>query len=156
GAWRGALALATLVAAMGCERSVTPIPGALIAFGRALASRVEGRNAATNAPAPLPDLLYVGEGMNESVAVTSNGRARQFHVSGTTEASTSREDMRLQRMLGDLPALMHPEPRSVLIVGFGAGVTAGSFVPFPSVKRIVVCELEPLIPQRVAPYFARE
>jgi spermidine synthase len=59
-------------------------------------------------------------------------------------------------MLGELPALMHPEPRSVLIVGFGAGVTAGSFVPFPSVQRIVVCEIEPLIPQRVAPFFTAE
>ena len=33
--------------------------------------------------------------------------------------------MRLERMLGHVPALIHPNPKSVLIVGVGAGVTAG-------------------------------
>jgi spermidine synthase len=64
--------------------------------------------------------------------------------------------MRLQRMLGHIPALVHPAPRSVLIVGCGAGVTAGSFALYPSIRRIVICEIEPLVPKRVAPYFAAE
>jgi spermidine synthase len=65
--------------------------------------------------------------------------------------------MRLQRMLGDLPALFHRgEPHSVLIVGFGAGVTAGSFVPFPGIQRIVICEMEPLIPPIATQYFGKE
>ncbi len=34
----------------------------------------------------------------------------------------------------------------MLVVGFGAGVTGGSFVPYPEVQQIVICELEPLIP----------
>ena len=29
-------------------------------------------------------------------------------------------DMRLERMMGHVPALIHPKPRSVLVVGFGA------------------------------------
>jgi spermidine synthase len=155
-AWRGALVLAALVSAVVCVRAVPPIPGALVAYGRTLANRLGTKDVATNAPVPLPALLYVGEGMNESVAVTGNDRVRLFHVSGKTEASTSPKDMRLQRMLGDLPALMHPDPRSVLVVGFGAGVTAGSFVPFTGIRRIVICEIEPLVPRRVAPYFAAE
>src|SRR5262249_16524075 len=51
---------------------------------------------------------------------------------------------------------VHPHPRSVLIVGCGAGVTAGSFVPHPDVERIVICEIEPLVPQVVATHFAKE
>jgi spermidine synthase len=104
------------------------------------------------------DVLYVGEGMNSSIAVAklkSNG-ATQFHVAGKVEASSLAQDMRLQRMLGHLPALVHPHPQSVLIVGFGAGVTAGSFVPYPEMKRIVICEIEPLIPQVVSTYFQHE
>ncbi len=95
--------------------------------------------------------------MNSSVAVTEtpNG-ARFFHVSGKTEASSLEKDMRLQRMLGHLPALFHPQPKSVLIVGCGAGVTAGSFLLHPSVERVVVCDIEPLIPQVVASYFRAE
>ena len=64
--------------------------------------------------------------------------------------------MRLQRMLGHLPALLHPKPRSVLVVGCGAGVTAGSFVLHPDVERIVICEIEPLIPQVAAAFFGEE
>jgi spermidine synthase len=64
--------------------------------------------------------------------------------------------MRLQRMMGHLPALIHPGPRSVLVVGFGAGVTAGSFVPYPEVRRLVVCELERMIPPASGTFFEKE
>ena len=101
--------------------------------------------------------LYVGEGMNSSIAVSDLASGiRHFHVSGKVEASTEPQDMRLQRMLGHIPALVHPSPRSVLVVGFGAGVTAGSFIPYPELQRIVICEIEPLIPEHVAPYFGEE
>jgi spermidine synthase len=72
------------------------------------------------------------------------------------EASSEPQDMRLQRMLGNIAAVLHPNPKSVLIVGFGAGVTAGAFVPYGDIERIAICEIEPLIPQRVAPYFEAE
>jgi len=62
--------------------------------------------------------------------------------------------MRLQRMLGHVPALLHPKPRSVLVVGCGAGVTAGSFVLYPDVEQIVICEIEPLVPSVASTYFA--
>jgi spermidine synthase len=61
--------------------------------------------------------------------------------------------MRLQRLLGHMPALFHPDPKSVLIVGFGAGVTAGSFVVHPTIQRIAICEMEPLIPPIATEYF---
>ncbi len=64
--------------------------------------------------------------------------------------------MRLQRMLCHFPALIHPNPRSVLIVGCGAGVTSGSFLVHPSIERIVICELEPLVPKVVAEYFGKQ
>jgi spermidine synthase len=72
------------------------------------------------------------------------------------EASSLPQDMRLQRMLGHIPALVHPQPKSVLIVGCGAGVTAGSFVLHPSIERIVICDIEPLIPKVVAEHFGAE
>src|SRR5262249_35143762 len=46
--------------------------------------------------------------------------------------------------------------RSVLIVGCGAGVTAGTFTLYPKVEKIVICEIEPLVPQVVATHFAEE
>jgi spermidine synthase len=97
-------------------------------------------------------ILYTAEGRNSSIAVSQwNDGALQFHVAGKVEASTEIYDMKLQRMLGHLPGLIHPDPRSVLIVGFGGGVTAGT-LPIGRADRD--CELEPLI--RPHDYFAKE
>jgi spermidine synthase len=142
---RAGLAVAALVVAISAAASVAPVPPDVIAYGRQIAT-FKGAN-----------FLYEGEGLNSSIAVSeSEGGIRNFHVSGKVEASTEVHDMRLQRMLGHMSALMHPDPHSVLIVGFGAGVTAGSFVLHPGIKRIVICEIEPLIPKMVAPYFSME
>ncbi len=101
--------------------------------------------------------LYVGEGRNYSVAISEppDGN-RYFHVAGKVEASTALADMRLQRMLGDLPALFHGDPKSVLVVGFGAGVTAGTFVLHPTIDKIAICELESLVPPAADKYFREE
>jgi spermidine synthase len=143
----GLLAVAALVAAPALLAwGVPAVPWELVAYGRYLPTHTGGTQ-----------LLYMGEGMTSTVAVTLAGSdTRYFHVSGKVEASTEPGDMRLQRMLGHLSALAHPRPRSVLVVGCGAGVTAGSFVLHPSVERIVICEIEPLIPRVVAEHFARE
>ena len=123
--------------------NVAPIPGLTIAYGRYVATQ--------SADA---DVLYAGEGINSSVAVTKfPDGTLNFHVSGRVEASNLLTDMRLQRMLAHLPALVHPNPQSVLVVGLGAGVTAGSFVPYPEIRRIVIAEIEPLIPTVVSQYF---
>ncbi len=100
--------------------------------------------------------LFVGEGINSSVVISQLGDQRFFYVSGKSEASSVLIDMRLQRMMGHLPALVRPTPRSVLVVGFGAGVTAGSFVPYPEVGSIAICELEPLIPPASDAFFGKE
>ena len=81
---------------------------------------------------------------------------RSFHGAGKIQASTLPADMRLQRMLGHLPALVHKKPESVLVVACGAGITAGTFVLHPDVKRIVICDIEPLVPTVVTPMFGEE
>src|SRR5260370_19881836 len=58
--------------------------------------------------------------------------------------------------MGRIPALLHRASRSVLVVGFGAGVTAGSFVPYREVEKIVICELEKLVPRASGEFFAKE
>ncbi len=148
--WRkkaGALVLAAAtVAAVWLVATVAPTPGMLIAYGRRILTSSERAR-----------ILYTGEGINSSIAISQwDDGAVQFHVSGKVEASTEPYDMRLQRMLGHLPALFHPKPESVLVVGFGAGVTAGSFTLYPSIQRVVVCEMEPLVPPVATKYFGRE
>lgn len=126
--------------------SVPPLPWELVAYGRYLPMKTD-----------LGKRLFMAEGMNASVAVTEmDSGVRNFHVSGKIEASTDQQDMRLQRMLCHIPALFHPDPRSVLVVGCGAGVTAGSFLTHPRIEKVNLCEIEPLIPKAVARFFGQE
>jgi spermidine synthase len=142
-----------LLLAWGLAATVAAVPWQAIAYGRRVAPMLRGLDTAALRPA---EPLFVGEGISASVAITQRGDQRFFFVSGKSEASTAPLDMRLQRMMGDLPALVHPAPRSVLVVGFGAGVTAGSFVPNPDVRRIVICELENLIPPASDEFFGAQ
>jgi spermidine synthase len=138
--WPGRIALAALALAL--FSTVREIPPVLVSYGRF---------APTYAP---PEALYVGEGRNSSIAVTelSDG-TRNLHIGGKVVASTEDQDMRLQGMLGHLTALLHDDPKSVLIVGFGAGVTAGTFVSHPGIERIVIAEIEPLVIRESSSYF---
>jgi spermidine synthase len=144
----GAIAAALLIVgfALLMIQLVPPVSGPLIAKGRYAGNPQERVEA----------FLFVGEGANNSVAVSDSPSSgtRAIHVGGKVMASTVRHDMRLQRMLGHLPAILHPNPKTALVVGFGAGVTAGSLVVHPEIERIVICEIEPLVPKVAGEHFA--
>ena len=119
-------------------------PGELVAFGKQIRSL-----------SPSTKVLEVQEGMNSSLAITRvNDGSLQISVAGHVEATNEPFDMSLQRMIGHIPALIHPNPVKILGIGFGAGVSAGSFVPYSSVKSITVVEMEPKVPPTSSKYFA--
>ncbi len=98
------------------------------------------------------------EGLHATAAVTASPEGtREMWVSGKVVASSLTIDMRLQRMLGHLAVLAHGgQPESVLIVGLGTGTTAGCFVDYPSIRRIVICEIEPAVVDLARAHFAAE
>jgi len=127
--------------------SVQPVPGILVAYGRYTAT-VLGQ---------IGDIIYVGEGLNSSVAVTRLPSGKLgYHNAGKIQASSEPEDMRLQRMLGHLTTLVPQSPRSVLVIGCGAGVTAGAVSISPRVDHVTIAEIEPLVPRVVSTYFGKE
>jgi spermidine synthase len=149
--------------------AVSRIPWVMVAWGRFTATYIAQANPEIfDENRPLPKsasssdwfCTYVGEGMNVSVAVTKTANGtRYFHGAGKVQASSLPQDMRLQRMLGHLSALSCKNPRKVsdvLVIACGAGVTAGSFIPYPSVHQITVCDIEPLVPKIVTPMFGQE
>jgi len=126
-------------------RAVPSTPWQLIAYGWKMAQKKDrGRP------------LVVVEGINSSVAVTEWEGTIVFHTSGRAEASNAAPDLRMERMLAHLPALVHQSPRRVLIVGCGAGITAGTFLLYPEVEKVVICEIEPAVWKKVVPYFRKE
>jgi spermidine synthase len=126
-------------------RTVHEVPGLLIAYGRYAATRT---NQAS-------EIIYKGEGMMASVAVSrlSDG-VLNYHNAGKVQASSEPQDMRLQRMLGHLTTLIPEQPRSIMVIGFGAGATAGAASIDPAVERQLIVEIEPLVPKVVSTYFS--
>jgi spermidine synthase len=137
------IVLAAMAAAW-LARNVKPVPGILVAYGRYAASRVGQA-----------DIIYMGEGWNASVAVSrlSNG-VLNYHNAGKVQASSEPQDMRLQRMLGHLTTLIPAQSKSVLVIGCGAGVTAGAVSIDPAVEKLTIAEIEPLVPRVVSKYFS--
>ena len=126
--------------------NIDPIPGELIAYGRRMAMNM-GQS----------QILYTKEGRNSSVAISRwNNGTVYVNVNGHVEATTEIFDMKLQRMVGHLPALLHPNPKSVLGLGFGAGVSAGTFTRYPGIEHITVCEIEPVIPPASTRFFGEQ
>src|SRR5437867_9445590 len=160
--WRARTAIAWAILLAGFTAAliwgVSEIPWQVIAFGYRIAPTLRAFQLYPHSSEAVSTrVLYRGEGMNTAIVIgeTDSGQ-RTYYVNGKSQASNAALDMRLQRMLGHLPALVHPKPRSVLTVGFGAGVTAGSFVVHPDVERIVICEIERLVPPAATKFFARE
>jgi spermidine synthase len=126
-------------------RSVPPIPWLLVAYGRYSATWV-GQN----------EMVYVGEGVTASVAVTRTPTGvLNYHNAGKVQASSEPQDMRLQRMLGHITTLVPKNPNKVLVIGCGAGVTAGAVSIDPMVKDQTIAEIEPLVPRVVSTHFAQ-
>jgi spermidine synthase len=142
---RAARRFTAVAAALAAAAYFVPaLPPALVAYGRFLPTRGVDAN-----------VVYVGEGVTASVAVTAEPSGiLTYHNAGKTQASTYPQDMRLQRMLGHLTTLLPERPRSVLVVGLGAGITAGAVSIDPAVERVVVAELEPLVARVAAEHFA--
>ena len=125
-------------------RTVNGVPDILVAYGRYAATRVgEG------------DIIYMGEGWNASVAVSRSANGvLNYHNAGKVQASSEPQDMRLQRMLGHLTTLIPKDPKNALVIGCGAGVTAGAVSIDPAVKKLTIAEIEPLVPSVVSKYFS--
>ena len=139
--------VAALVLAAVLTRGVPPVSPMLVAHGR-FAAALLGQAG---------EIIYVGEGLQSSVAVSRlpNGNLG-YHNAGKIQASSAPEDMRLQRLLGHFTSLVPEHPRSVLVIGCGAGVTAGAVSIDPMVERVTIAEIEPLVPRVVSTYFGAQ
>lgn len=89
------------------------------------------------------DLVFVKDGINDSVAVSRSDNYVALRVNGKVDASTG--DIRTQLLLGHLGAAFEPSPRRVLIIGFGSGMTVSAVARYPDVERIDCVEIEPAV-----------
>jgi spermidine synthase len=85
-------------------------------------------------------LLYHSEGVNGTVAITRSGDNIALRVSGKPDAS-NQADMSTQVCLSMIPILAHRDPKEVLVIGLGSGISAGAARSDKRVERVDVVEL---------------
>ena len=89
-------------------------------------------------------ILFFKEGMHTTVTTELSVSGNIFlRVNGKTDASLAL-DMRTQLLSGYLPMLFHPDPKSVLVVGQGSGITLGAVEQFPA-NEITLVEISPAV-----------
>ncbi|MBI4573763.1 MAG: fused MFS/spermidine synthase [candidate division NC10 bacterium] len=99
------------------------------------------------------EVIYYRDGISATVSVHRDGPGLSLRVNGKTDAGNT-SDMHTQLFSGHIPMLLHPNPKRVLVIGLGSGVTAGAVAQYP-VDQIDIIEIEPAVAE-AARFFERE
>lgn len=95
--------------------------------------------------------IFERDGRESSIALLT-GDDLGLIVNGKSDGS-ARTDAGTQVMSGVLPLLLHPDPKTALVIGLGTGTTTGWIADIPSMERVDTVELEPLVIE-IAPYYS--
>ena len=87
-------------------------------------------------------LRYHAEGASATVDVLeAPGGFRALAINGKSVATSNYYDYRVQRLLGVLPLLLHPDPKRVLVIGLGTGMTSGTGSIDPATESLEIVEI---------------
>lgn len=88
------------------------------------------------------EILYYKEGLLSTIIVKKAPEGFLFlRGDGKADASTD-QDLDDMHLIGHLPMILHKNPRKVLVIGMGSGITLGSVVAHEEAKEIEVVEIE--------------
>ncbi len=95
-------------------------------------------------------LVFYEESRGATVAIAQqrvkDNVFRRLFIQGVSNSGDAMPSMRYMRLQAMLPVLIHSgEPRSVLVVGFGTGITAGETLRYPGLEKRVCAELLPAV-----------
>ncbi len=112
-------------------------------MGRRLSAEVAQSSVAMKAKASSSERLFHKEGMSATVMVKKSGEGDLYlSINGKPEASTAQGDLPTEVMLAQTPLLLHPAPRSALVIGLASGITLGSAGTHP-LEAIDCAEISP-------------
>ncbi|MGM0575927.1 MAG: fused MFS/spermidine synthase [Myxococcota bacterium] len=98
------------------------------------------------------EFLFAEDDAEATVSVVQNAAGhRLLRINGKSDAS-NHGDVPTQVLVGQLPALFHPAPKRVLVVGLGSGITVGTLLAHDAVERVDVVEISPAV-VRASRYF---
>lgn len=92
------------------------------------------------------DVLYYAEGAESIVSsIKIKGGEQSFLTNGRVESSSHLQGQQHLFTLGHLPMLLNKNPRHVLVVGLGGGMTLGAVSVHPTVQQMTLAEIEPKV-----------
>ena len=158
-----------LVPWLGAQWSLIAVTAAALATGLLVLVRERGRAALGLAAAgiiafgaialTLPDVfsrviadrypdqrvLWHREGAQATVTVTELDSERTLLIDGVHHASDGAGMTQTHRLIGALGVALHPNPRKVLVIGLGGGVTASGASILPTAQTHVVELVKPVV-----------
>lgn len=96
--------------------------------------------------------MWRDEGVQTAVSVHGNQFERILFLDGLHQANDTFDMVRLHRIIGHLPMVLHPAPADALVVGLGGGATPGAVSQYPD-TRVQIVELSDGVRQ-AARFFA--
>ena len=91
------------------------------------------------------------DGVQTAVSVHASQFRRSLYLDGLHQANDTPDMVKLHRVIGHLPMVLHPSPSDALVVGLGGGATAGAVSQYPGV-RVQIVELSEGV-RRAAAFF---
>ena len=85
--------------------------------------------------------VWEADGVESSIGIADH-ESFAFYLNGKCDGNAV-SDAGMQIMAGLVGAVLHPDPRTALVVGLGTGETAGWLAQVDSIARVDVVELEP-------------
>ena len=116
---------------------VLPMPGKLY-------------SSANRTGMPKSESIFYREGAASIVEVLESPDGnRDLIINGALNASPYPVSvgLRAHRLIAQLPLMLHPDPRRVLLLGLGSGMTSGAALQFDNLETIECAELSPEVAQ---------
>ncbi len=112
-------------------------------MARRMSPEIAQSPAAMRQKAASTRILFNKEGHSGTVTVKESDEGELFlSINGKPDASTSPGDLPTEIMLAHTPLVLHPAPRSVLVIGLASGITLGSAGTHP-VEVLDCAEISP-------------
>jgi spermidine synthase len=136
---------------------VVPVPALVLAFTWVLPLQGKVYSSANRTGMPKSQSIYYREGAASIVEVLEDANGNRFLIiNGAINAAPYPVSvgLRAHRLISQLPLMLHPDPRRLLVLGLGSGMTSGAALQFDNLETIDCAELSSDV-DGAAGYFER-
>lgn len=99
------------------------------------------------------DVLFRGKSEFQTVDVIETAAYGRMLLLDGLVMCTDKDEFVYHEMIAHIPALNHPRPERIVVIGGGDGGTVRELLKHPEVKEIVLCEIDGMVVDACEKYF---